>query len=97
MFIQNWSRGDGFEKKNIRMLISTLHEIWKGDNWVKVSLGDVLEDNKLKVSLDLLQKAYQRCILQIHPDKIHSNDPRMKYCAERVCNIITEAFSESKK
>lgn len=88
--INLWAKGDGFEKKNIRMLLSTLHEIWKHERWVKVSLGDILEDTKLK-------KIYNKSILQIHPDKIHSPDPRMKYCAERVCNILTDSYSEYKK
>jgi len=88
--INNWFN-DGTEKKNLRMLLATLHEIWKGENWTKVCLGDILEDKQLK-------KAYSKAILQIHPDKVHStNDPRMKYCAERVCNILTDAYSDSKK
>jgi len=88
--VNHWAKGDGSEKKNIRMLLSTLNDIWKSKKWVKVSLGDVLDDKALK-------KIYNKSIMQIHPDKIHSKDPRMKYCAERVCNILTDANSDNKK
>jgi len=72
------------------MLLSTLHELWKGEKWEKVSLGDVLEDNQLT-------KIYKRAILQVHPDKVHSIDLRMKYCAERVYDILRESYGEFKK
>jgi len=87
--IDHWQK-EGFTKKNIRMLLSTLHEIWKGEKWEKVSLGDVLEDNQLT-------KIYKKAILQVHPDKVHSTDVRMKYCAERVYDILRESYSEFKK
>jgi len=83
--------GEGGDKKNIRMLLATLHEIFLDEEkWPPVTLGDVLEDKQLR-------KVYQRSMLTIHPDKIHSEDPRMKYCAEKIFNVITEAYNHVRK
>ena len=36
------------EKKNLRLLLASLHEVWTSDQfWKDVSLKDLLEDEKL--------------------------------------------------
>jgi len=48
--LKKWSK-DGGKTKDIRVLLSSVQNVlWKGVEWENISLGEILEDRKLKVS-----------------------------------------------
>ncbi|XP_076887563.1 J domain-containing protein required for chloroplast accumulation response 1-like isoform X2 [Bidens hawaiensis] len=83
--IHTWSNG---RKGNIRSLLSTLQLVlWAESGWKPVALVDIIEANAVK-------KAYNRAMLCLHPDKLQQKgaDSHKKYIAEKVFNILQEAW-----
>ncbi|KAK7351694.1 hypothetical protein VNO77_11318 [Canavalia gladiata] len=85
--IQRWSKG---KEGNIRSLLSTLqHVLWPECGWKPVPLVDIIEGNAVK-------RAYQRALLCLHPDKLQQKGaaPHQKYIAEKVFDILQEAWTQ---
>ncbi|KAL5715172.1 molecular chaperone [Ranunculus cassubicifolius] len=84
--IRKWSNGkDG----NIRSLLSTLqYVLWPGSGWKPVPLVDIIEGNSVR-------RAYQKALLCLHPDKLQQKGaaPHQKYIAEKVFDILQEAWT----
>ena len=82
--IKAWSEEHG-KKKQLRALLGTLHTIlWPGANWKPVSIGDMLDDSKVK-------KFYHKASRVVHPDKTHSLDAEKRFLAKRVFDALTQA------
>lgn len=83
--INKWSLNDDGRVKDIRALISTLHEVlWTGANWNIVSLGDLLMEAQLK-------KAIMKARLLCHPDKVSKESAEVQARAEGIFQALTEA------
>ncbi|XP_024156650.1 auxilin-related protein 2-like [Rosa chinensis] len=84
--IRLWSAG---KELNIRMLLSTLHQIlWPNSGWYTIPLTSLLESSQVK-------KAYQKARLCLHPDKLQqrSATPAQKYVAEKAFSILQDAWA----
>ncbi|KAJ3668561.1 hypothetical protein LUZ60_005983 [Juncus effusus] len=85
--IRNWSKG---KEENIRSLLSTLHYVlWEGSGWKPVPLMDIIE-------VPAVRKSYQKALLCLHPDKLQQRGakPHQKYIAEKVFDILQEAWNQ---
>uniref|UniRef100_A0A0D9VQS5 J domain-containing protein n=1 Tax=Leersia perrieri TaxID=77586 RepID=A0A0D9VQS5_9ORYZ len=85
--IREWSKG---KEGNIRSLLSTLqYVLWPESGWKPVPLVDIIEGAAVK-------KAYQKALLCLHPDKLQQRgvDMHQKYIAEKVFDILQEAWKE---
>ncbi|XP_030476094.2 uncharacterized protein LOC115693255 isoform X2 [Syzygium oleosum] len=83
--LRAWSVG---KETNIRLLLSTLHQIlWPNSSWSSVPLMSLMESSQVK-------KAYQRARLCLHPDKLQQKGAtdRQKYIAQKAFSILQEAW-----
>jgi cyclin G-associated kinase len=61
MKVNEWKEG---KKRNIRALLSTLHQIvWDDCNWIAIGMHQLIGPNDVK-------KMYRKACLNIHPDKL---------------------------
>lgn len=80
--VEEWANG---KKKNIRTLLSTLHEILpSGTKWKILSLGDLFDPKKV-------QRWYLKASLVIHPDKVSRLAPEHQNLARYIWDEINEA------
>jgi len=85
--LQAWGEDNG-NKRNLRVLLSTLHDVlWDGTRWREVSLGDLLDVNKVK-------RSYQKSMLVVHPDKVVKLGPEERFIAKRLFEALNEAYAE---
>lgn len=85
--IKVWSEEHG-KKKQLRALLGTLHTIlWPGADWKPISLGDLLDDAKVK-------KAYHKASRVVHPDKTHHLPPEQRFLSKRIFDALTQAKTE---
>ncbi|CAF2204808.1 unnamed protein product [Brassica napus] len=86
--IKLWAAG---KEGNLRALISSLHLVlWPGCGWEAVSLTDLITSAAVK-------KVYKKANLYVHPDKVHQKGTQQKYIAEKVFNILQEAWNKFNK
>jgi hypothetical protein len=85
--IKAWSEEHG-KKKQLRALLGTLHTIlWPGANWQPISLGDLLDDGKVK-------RAFHKASRVVHPDKTHHLGPEERFLAKRIFDSLSQAKTE---
>nr|VDD64715.1 unnamed protein product [Brassica oleracea] len=85
--IKLWATG---KEGNLRALISSLHLVlWPGCRWEAVSLTDFTYAS--------VKKVYKKANLYVHPDKVHQKGAQQKYIAEKVFNILQEAWNKFNK
>ncbi|KAK8559918.1 hypothetical protein V6N13_016650 [Hibiscus sabdariffa] len=83
--VKHWSSGN---ENNIRMLLSTLHNIlWPDSGWRMIDLASLTESSQVK-------KAYQKERLCLHPDKLQQRGATLsqKYVAEKAFSILQDAW-----
>ncbi|KAH7433912.1 hypothetical protein KP509_07G092200 [Ceratopteris richardii] len=86
--IRKWAAG---KESNLRALLSNLqHVLWLECGWHPIPLSDLIEVPDVK-------KAFKRATLLVHPDKLQQKGATMqqKYIAERVYDILQEAWRQS--
>ncbi|XAR72504.1 hypothetical protein NMG60_11019170 [Bertholletia excelsa] len=84
--IRLWSAG---KEANIRLLLSTLHQIlWPNSGWCSIPLTNLIESSQVK-------KAYQKARLCLHPDKLQQRGATItqKYVAEKAFSILQESWA----
>jgi hypothetical protein len=85
--IKVWSEEHG-KRKQLRALLGTLHTIlWPGAKWKVLSIGDILDDGKVK-------RAFHKATLVVHPDKTHHLPPDQKFLAKRIFDALCQAKTE---
>lgn len=85
--IKAWSEEHG-KKKQLRALLGTLHTIlWPGANWKPVSLGDLLDDSKVK-------RCFHKASRVVHPDKTHHLPAEQRFLAKRIFDALSQAKTE---
>ena len=84
--INEWSLG-GEGKKNLLFLLTTLHEVWKS-NSLKIPDMQTLVNNKSKV-----RTYYKNAMRDLHADKNRDKDPKTKYIASCLYQLLNEANS----
>jgi len=80
--VQAWQR----EKKNIRALLASLHDIAPPCSWQPVGLDKLLQPNDVK-------KAYRKACLAVHPDKQNTDDVEAKVRAQLVFDALRDAWN----
>ena len=85
--IKAWSEEHG-KKKQLRALLASLHTIlWPGAKWKQISIGDVLDDKKVKL-------AFHKASRVVHPDKTHHLDAEKRFLAKRIFDALSQAKTE---
>lgn len=85
--IKKWSEEHG-KKKQLRALLATLHTIlWPGAKWKPLSIGDVLDDSKVK-------RAFHKATLVVHPDKTHHLPADQRFLAKRIFDALCQAKTD---
>ncbi len=83
--IKKWEMGIN-ERKSLLYLLTTLHEVWGANsNLGNISMQDLLE-NKSSV-----RTYYKKAMRELHPDKNKDKDPKTKYLASSLYQILNEA------
>ncbi|PKI68064.1 auxilin-related protein 2 [Punica granatum] len=84
--IRSWLAG---KENNIRLLLSTLHQIlWPRSGWSMMPITSLMESS-------LVKKAYQKARLCLHPDKLQQRGAtaQEKYIAEKAFSILQDAWA----
>jgi hypothetical protein len=85
--LKAWSEEHG-KKKQLRALLATLHTIlWQGADWKQVSIGDLLDDSKVK-------RCFHKASRVVHPDKTHHLGPEERFMAKRIFDALSQAKTE---
>mmetsp|Transcript_7903 Transcript_7903/g.22803 ORF Transcript_7903/g.22803 Transcript_7903/m.22803 type:complete len:506 (-) Transcript_7903:17-1534(-) len=85
--IKAWSEEHG-KKKQLRALLASLHTVlWPGAKWKQISIGDVLNDNKVK-------RFYLKATLVVHPDKTGHLPADQRFLAKRIFDALTQAKTQ---
>eukprot|EP00339_Tiarina_fusa_P013857 CAMPEP_0117020442 /NCGR_PEP_ID=MMETSP0472-20121206/15545_1 /TAXON_ID=693140 ORGANISM="Tiarina fusus, Strain LIS" /NCGR_SAMPLE_ID=MMETSP0472 /ASSEMBLY_ACC=CAM_ASM_000603 /LENGTH=439 /DNA_ID=CAMNT_0004725661 /DNA_START=229 /DNA_END=1548 /DNA_ORIENTATION=+ len=85
--IKQWSEEHG-KKKQLRALLGTLHTVlWPGAKWKTLSIGDILDDSKVK-------RAFHKATLVVHPDKTHHLPPDQRFLAKRIFDALCQAKTD---
>ena len=83
-----WCYGSTGEKKNLLLLLSTLHEVWSKDEKLKeISLRELVED------ASLASRTYRKIMVLFHDDKIKKYSIKEQWVARELYHIFTEAKS----
>lgn len=85
--IKQWSEEHG-KKKQLRALLASLHTIlWPGAQWKQVTIGDLLDDKKVKL-------AFHKASRVVHPDKTHHLEAEQRFLAKRIFDALSQAKNE---
>jgi hypothetical protein len=85
--IKAWSEEHG-KKKQLRALLASLHTVlWPGAKWKSLTIGDVLDDKKVR-------RAYLKASLVVHPDKTHDLPPEQRFLAKRIFDALSQAKTD---
>lgn len=79
--VQQWQK----EKKNLRALLASLHEIAPPCSWKPVSLAALIDPSMVK-------KSYRKAILAVHPDKQDPENVEQKVLAQQVFDALRDAW-----
>jgi len=74
------------EKKNLRALLASLHEIAPPCSWQPMTLGQLLDAAAVK-------KAYRKSLIAIHPDKQDAADLEKKVLAQHIFDALRDAWN----
>jgi hypothetical protein len=84
-WVKKWLYALG-ERKNLRMILGTLHEVWLIDEtWKEVSMQKLVEDPAS------VNTNYRKAMKQLHPDKNRNQEMKVKLVAECLFQILNEA------
>ncbi|KAF7458429.1 protein-tyrosine-phosphatase [Cryptosporidium felis] len=87
--INKWSRKPDGTYKDIRILLSTLHQVlWKGAQWEPVEISQLMSD------IEVVKKLYRKAIILCHPDRHQKEDEYHKNRAHLIFMAINEAHSK---
>ncbi|TDH72139.1 hypothetical protein CCR75_004303 [Bremia lactucae] len=85
-----WAEDNG-RVKNIRTLLSTMHQVmWDDCKWTEVNMGKLLQPNDVK-------KHYRKAMIVVHPDKAGGRNAEQLLIAERVFAALNNAWEDFQK
>ena len=85
--IKAWSEEHG-KRKQLRALLASLHTIlWPGANWKQLTIGDLLDDGKVK-------RAFFMASRVVHPDKTGDLDAEKRFLSKRIFDALSQAKSD---
>jgi len=80
--VQAWQK----EKKNLRALLASLHEIAPPCSWQPVNISALIDPAQVK-------KSYRKALLAVHPDKQDSGDVEKKVLAQHIFDALRDAWN----
>ncbi|CAH0486590.1 unnamed protein product [Peronospora farinosa] len=88
--LKGWAEDNG-RVKNIRTLLSTMHQVmWEDCKWSEVNMGKLIQPNDVK-------KYYRKAMIVVHPDKSGGRSAEQLLIAERVFAALNNAWEEFQK
>ncbi|KAL3669288.1 hypothetical protein V7S43_005668 [Phytophthora oleae] len=88
--LKTWAEDNG-RVKNIRTLLSTMHQVmWEDCKWTELNMGKLLMPNDVK-------KHYRKAMIIVHPDKAGGRNAEQLLIAERVFAALNTAWDEFQK
>lgn len=86
--LKEWALEAGGARKNIRVLLSTLHTVlWEGARWEAITMAKLVVPAKVKVY-------FLKAVTVVHPDKQAAMDGAQKFIAGQVFHYLESAFRE---
>lgn len=87
--ISKWSRKHDGSYKDIRVLLSSLHQVlWENAQW------EPIEFSKLMSDIELVKKVYRKALVLCHPDKHHKESEKHKSRVHLIFTAINEAHNK---
>lgn len=88
--LKAWAEDNG-RVKNIRTLLSTMHQVmWEDCKWAEVNMGKLIQPNDVK-------KHYRKAMIVVHPDKAGGRNAEQLLIAERVFAALNTAWDDFQK
>ncbi|KAG2522045.1 hypothetical protein JM18_006307 [Phytophthora kernoviae] len=88
--LKGWAEDNG-RVKNIRTLLSTMHQVmWTDSKWSEVNMGKLIQPNDVK-------KHYRKAMIVVHPDKSGGRNAEQLLIAERVFAALNTAWDDFQK
>ncbi|KAG2762843.1 hypothetical protein JG687_00009199 [Phytophthora cactorum] len=88
--LKTWAEDNG-RVKNIRTLLSTMHQVmWEDCKWTEVNMGKLIQPNDVK-------KHYRKAMIVVHPDKSGGRNAEQLLIAERVFAALNTAWEDFQK
>lgn len=88
--LKAWAEDNG-RVKNIRTLLSTMHQVmWEDSKWQECNMGKLIQPNDIK-------KNYRKAMIVVHPDKSGGRNAEQLLIAERVFAALNTAWDEFMK
>ncbi|KAG6616883.1 dnaj heat shock n-terminal domain-containing protein [Phytophthora cinnamomi] len=88
--LKAWAEDNG-RVKNIRTLLSTMHQVmWEDCKWSEVNMGKLIQPNDVK-------KHYRKAMIVVHPDKAGGRNAEQILIAERVFAALNTAWEDFQK
>ncbi|OWZ22016.1 hypothetical protein PHMEG_0003332 [Phytophthora megakarya] len=88
--LKGWAEDNG-RVKNIRTLLSTMHQVmWEDCKWTEVNMGKLIQPNDVK-------KHYRKAMIVVHPDKAGGRNAEQLLIAERVFAALNTAWEDFQK
>ena len=75
------------EKKNLRALLASLHEIAPPCSWKPMTIGQLIDKGAVK-------KGYHKACLAVHPDKQPPDDLEAKVMAQLLFDALRESWGQ---
>jgi len=86
--LTEWAFDASKKKRNVRTLLTTMQKVlWEGNKWTSIGLGDVLQPKQVKLK-------YRKAMLVVHPDRLSSEPPEVRFIAKRIFEAINEQYQE---
>ncbi|KAJ1614907.1 DNAJ domain-containing protein [Cryptosporidium canis] len=87
--IGRWSRKHDGSYKDIRVLLSSLHQVlWESAHWEQVEFSKLMSD------VELVKKMYRKALVLCHPDKHHKENEKHKCRVHLIFTAINEAHNK---
>ena len=87
IIINRWIMGVN-EKKNLLLLITTLHEVWTHSNLETPPMQKLVNDKTA------VRSYYKKAMRELHADKNRDKDFKTRYIVEMIYQIINEDNEE---
>uniref|UniRef100_M4BBJ6 J domain-containing protein n=1 Tax=Hyaloperonospora arabidopsidis (strain Emoy2) TaxID=559515 RepID=M4BBJ6_HYAAE len=88
--LKSWAEDNG-RVKNIRTLLSTMHQVmWEDCKWSEVNMGKLIQPNDVK-------RYYRKAMIVVHPDKAGGRQAEQLLIAERVFAALNTAWEDFQK
>lgn len=86
--LKEWSEEIGGAKKNIRVLISTMHTIlWEDSKWEPMPMAKLIDPKRVRL-------AFLKAVTIVHPDKHNTMDSHKKFIASHIFHCLETAWRD---